>query len=73
VIYEEQLFDILHKIHVEETGHGGRDIMVHKIKDMYGVGQYVNNIIINDDKETGINCICLKESGHNVLEDMCTV
>jgi hypothetical protein len=46
VIYEEQLFDILHKIHVEETGHGGRDIMVHKMKDMYGVGQYVNKLMI---------------------------
>ena len=43
VIYEEQLFDILHKIHAEETGHGGRDIMTEKTKDMHGVGQYVNN------------------------------
>jgi hypothetical protein len=36
---------------VEETGHGGRDIMVHKIKDMYGVG--FTNISADEKQSVG--------------------
>lgn len=39
VIYEEQLFDVLHRVHVEETGHGGRDAMRDALKGKFGIGK----------------------------------
>lgn len=39
VVYEEELFDVLHKVHVEQTGHGGRDTMLPELKMKSGVGR----------------------------------
>lgn len=39
VIYRENVFDLLHKTHVEQTGHGGRDAMLHQLKNKFGIGQ----------------------------------
>ena len=40
VPYQEQIFDLLHKSHIERTGHGGRDIMRHDLKEFSGLGEY---------------------------------
>jgi len=39
MVFEEELFDILHHTHVEETGHGGRDLMQEKMKNKFSVGK----------------------------------
>ena len=39
VIYYEQAFDLLHKSHIEHTGHAGRDIMLYDLKGYYGLGK----------------------------------
>jgi hypothetical protein len=42
VVYYEQLFDILHRSHIENTGHGGRNLMRQDLKDYHGIGEYDN-------------------------------
>jgi hypothetical protein len=41
VVYYEELYDLLHKSHVENTGHGGRDIMMKDLKGFYGISRFV--------------------------------
>jgi hypothetical protein len=40
VVFYEQSFEILHQVHVEQTGHGGRDAMRKHLKDIHGLGEY---------------------------------
>lgn len=41
VVYVEQLFDLLHKAHVEDVGHGGRDAMRHYFRNFHGIGRRI--------------------------------
>ena len=42
VVPYEEIFDLLHKSHTENTGHGGRNKMRNNLKEYMGVGEYVH-------------------------------
>ena len=39
VIPDDQVFDVLHRPHVERTGHGGRNAMDKDLECYHGIGQ----------------------------------
>ena len=42
VVWEEEIFDVVHRAHVEKTGHGGRDVMENELKEEFGISRYEN-------------------------------
>jgi hypothetical protein len=39
VVCKEELFDIIHHAHVEETEHGGCDVLINALKRFYGISK----------------------------------
>lgn len=46
VVHEEELFDIVHRAHIELTGHGGRDVLMNTLREFYGVSKRVISIYL---------------------------